>query len=69
MADQRGVKPELYHYIATGQDTNNTITNIINEIKEKNWYSVNLLGFSDARVVGMNIQMVKMILYIQLEIV
>lgn len=53
MADQRGVKPELYHYIATGQDTNNTITNIINEIKEKNWYSVNLLGFSDARVVGM----------------
>lgn len=53
MADERGLKPELYHYISTGEDINNSVSNMQKEIKEKNWYSFNLLALSDANIVGL----------------
>lgn len=53
MADERGLKPELYHYIATGEDIGGVIKGMQSEIKEKNWYSFNLLALSDAHIVGL----------------
>lgn len=52
VADTEDLKPELYHYIATGDDPNNTVKNALDDIKEKNWYDFNLLALSDAHVVG-----------------
>lgn len=52
MAEQRGLKPELYHYIATGKDVNNSIEGMKKEIAENNWYTFNLLTLSDANIVG-----------------
>lgn len=52
LADTRGLKPELYNYIATGIDKNGSIQNLTKELKEKNWYDFNLLSLSDANVVG-----------------
>lgn len=52
LAGQRGLKPELYNFIATGQDKNGLIFGLRNEIKNKNWYELNLLSLSDAKVVA-----------------
>ena len=51
-AGQKGVKEELYHYIATGNDTKNVINKIHKDIKDKLWYDFNLLSLSEANVVG-----------------
>ena len=51
-AGKEGVKEELYHYIATGEDKNNIINKIHKDIKDKNWYDFNLLSLSDANIVG-----------------
>ncbi len=53
MAAERGLKPELYNYVATGDDKDNVIVNMVNEIRDKNWYNFNLLSLSDAKVVGL----------------
>ncbi|MCQ2754860.1 MAG: hypothetical protein MJ231_07415, partial [bacterium] len=52
MAGEKGLKPELYHYIATGKDTNYTISDMHAQIKRNNWYSFNLLSLSNANIVG-----------------
>ena len=52
LAGQRGVKDDLYHFIATGEDKYNTVELLHDEIKQKNWYDFNLLALSDARIVG-----------------
>ncbi len=52
LAAQRGFKPELYNYIATGVDEGNVIQNMSGEIKNNNWYDFNLLSLSEANVVG-----------------
>ena len=51
-ANKDGVKEELYHYIATGQDSKNVINVIHKDIKDKNWYDFNLLSLSEANIVG-----------------
>lgn len=53
MAAQKGLKPELYHYIATGKDMNNSVAGMRQEIIDKNWYTFNLLSLSEARIVGL----------------
>lgn len=53
LTEQRGLTPELTNYIATRKDTNNSITNIRNEIKDNGWYDFNLLALSDAQVVNL----------------
>lgn len=53
MAAQRGLKPELYHFIATGEDKDHLIQDMSNDIKSKNWYDFNLLALSNANVVGL----------------
>lgn len=52
LAGERGLKPELYNYIATGIDKNNSIKQLSKEIKNNNWYDFNLLSLSNANVVG-----------------
>lgn len=52
MAGERGQKPELYHYIATGEDIDDKVARMQKEIKDKNWYNFNLLSLSDAKIVG-----------------
>lgn len=52
LAGERGLKPELYHYISTGEDIDNKIKNIQKELADKNWYTFNLLSLSDAKIVG-----------------
>ena len=51
----KGLKPELYHYIATGKDMNNSVAGMRQEIIDKNWYTFNLLSLSEARIVGLKI--------------
>lgn len=51
MAGQRGLKPELYHFIATGEDINGVVDEMASEIKRNNWYDFNLLSLSEANVV------------------
>lgn len=51
MAGQRGLKPELYNYIATGEDSDGSVNKMAKEIKDNNWYNFNLLSLSDANVV------------------
>lgn len=53
MAEERGLKPELYHYIATGEDKDNVVGKMLQEIRDKNWYSFNILALSDANIVGL----------------
>ena len=52
LAGERGLKDELYHYIATGEDPNNVIHKLHKEIKDNNWYDFNLLSLSNANIVG-----------------
>ncbi len=52
MAGQRGLKPELYHYIATGEDVGGKVNAMCREIKNNKWYDFNLLSLSNAEVVG-----------------
>ena len=52
MAEERGLKPELYHYIATGEDINNSIKSMKEDIRNKNWYNFNLLALSNANIIG-----------------
>lgn len=49
MAGQRNLKPELYNYIATGEDKTGAIKAMQEEIKNRNWYNFNLLTLSDAQ--------------------
>lgn len=49
MAGQRNLKPELYNFIATGEDKTGVIRAMQEEIKNRNWYNFNLLTLSDAR--------------------
>ena len=51
LAEQRGLKPELYNYIATGIDKDGKIKKLTQEIKNNNWYDFNLLSLSNANVV------------------
>lgn len=53
MAGEKNLKPEIYHYIATGEDLNGSVAAMEKEIKDKNWYSFNLLTLSNARIVGL----------------
>lgn len=52
LAGERGLKPELYHFIATNIDHNNVVHDMHKEIKDNNWYDFNLLALSDANIVG-----------------
>jgi len=52
LAGQRGLKPELYNYISTGIDIDNSVHLMTDEIKNKGWYDFNLLGLSNANVVN-----------------
>lgn len=52
MAGQRGLKPELYHFIATGEDVNGSVQKMHDEIKNNEWYDFNLLSLSNANIVG-----------------
>ncbi len=49
MAGQRNLKPELYNFIATGEDKTGVIRAMQEEIKNHNWYNFNLLTLSEAR--------------------
>lgn len=51
LAGERGLKPELYNYIATGVDVDGAIKRLAKEIKDNNWYTFNLLALSDAEIV------------------
>lgn len=53
LAKDRGLKPELYHYLATGEDVNGSVSSIWTELKDKNWYNFNLLTLSDAKSVNL----------------
>jgi len=48
LAGERNLKPELNNFIATGNDHNNAVNQMLSDIREKNWYSFNLLCLSDA---------------------
>ncbi|MBQ2984288.1 MAG: hypothetical protein IJD57_05780 [Candidatus Gastranaerophilales bacterium] len=51
-AQQRGLTPELEHFIATGEDPDGKIRKIINELAKDKRYEFNILSFSDADIVG-----------------
>lgn len=51
LAKERNLKPEFYNFIARGEDTDGKIKNLADEVKNKNWYTFNLLALSDAEVV------------------
>lgn len=51
-AERLGYKPELYHFIATGNDVGGKIKALHENIKNKNWYDFNLLSLSNANIVG-----------------
>lgn len=53
LAKDKGLKPELYHYLATGEDINGAVSSIQSELKNKNWYDFNLLVLSDAKSVNL----------------
>ena len=53
LAKEKKQDVELYHYIATGEDINNSVKNMVDEIKRLNWYSFNLLTLSDANIIGL----------------
>lgn len=53
LAKDRDLKPELNHYLATGEDVNGAISGIQNELKNTNWYDFNLLTLSDAKSVNL----------------
>lgn len=54
LALKRGVKPEVSHYIRTGEDINHTVAGIKQEVEKKNLYNLNLLSLSDANIIGLN---------------
>lgn len=51
-ADKKGKKQELYNYIATGDDKNDTVSKMISDIKNNKTYNFNLLALSNAHVVN-----------------
>ena len=53
LAKERGEIPELTNYLATGYDKDGKVQNMMNYLKEKEWYDFNLLALSDADVVNM----------------
>lgn len=53
MAEERNLKPELQHFIATGQDSYGHINNLRNEINSQGIYDFNLLGLSNAQVINL----------------
>ena len=52
MVKEKGLKPEFYHFIATGQDKDGLIFSLHEQIKNNNWYDFNLLALSNANIVG-----------------
>ncbi len=54
MCVNKGLKPELYHYIATGNDRGNSVQSVIDEVRKNNYYNFNLLALSNAKSVGIN---------------
>ena len=53
LANEWGNKPELTNYLATGYDKDGKVRDMVNFIKEKEWYDFNLLALSNAKVVNM----------------
>lgn len=53
LAGERGEKPELTNYLATGYDKDNKVHNMLDYIKGEGWYNFNLLAFSKADVVNL----------------
>lgn len=53
LAGERGEKPELTNYLATGYDEDNKVHNMLNYIKDQGWYDFNLLALSKADVVNL----------------
>lgn len=53
MAETRNQKPELYNYIATGEDKDNVVHNMQKEIKKNGWYDFNLLTLADVEAVNL----------------
>lgn len=54
LALKRGIKPEVQHYIRTGEDINGTVAKIKQDTDERNLYNLNLLSLSDANIIGLN---------------
>lgn len=53
LAGERGEKPELTNYLATGYDKDNKVHNMLDYIKGEGWYNFNLLTLSRADVVNL----------------
>lgn len=53
LAGERGEKPELTNYLATGYDKDNKVHNMLDYIKGEGWYNFNLLTLSKADVVNL----------------
>lgn len=53
LAGERGEKPELTNYLATGYDKDGKVHNMLNYIKGEGWYNFNLLTLSKADVVNL----------------
>ncbi len=51
LAKKHNLKPELYYYIATGQDVNGKVHEMKKFIKDNNWYDFNLLTLSNANII------------------
>lgn len=51
LTERDNIKPELYHYLSTGEDIDGCIKKTSDFIKEKNWYEFNLLELADAQIV------------------
>lgn len=53
MAGERGEKPELTNYLATGYDKEGRVHNMLDYIQNEGWYDFNLLALSKAEVVNL----------------
>ena len=53
LAGQRGETPELENFLATGYDKDGKVNNMMQYLKQKEWYDFNLLTLSNADVVNM----------------
>ena len=51
LTERDNLKPELYHYLSTGEDINGRIKQISDYIKQNNWYEFNLLELADAEII------------------
>lgn len=53
LSGKENLKPELRHFIATGEDINGSVAKMQQTIRDNNWYDFNLLNLSDARIVNL----------------